>query len=131
MNGMDPLVESSIFGNTSIKILLNHSSDKDSYPMLQQKLSLTDSEMRLLTQMIVPDERPYRVVFMKFGEMPGFLFRNEVSRETFAAYNTDPKKVEEINEIANRTGSMKVGIETFVENEKIKNNKEQESNENE
>jgi len=117
LDNLEPMISSSIFSNSHIKILLDHSADKEIIPTLQEKLSLTDAETALLYQMRVEKTRPYRIVFMKFGNLPGFLFRHEVSLETFAAYQTNPKEISQINEIKNRTGSIIPAIETFVENQ--------------
>lgn len=130
LDGLDKLVESSILGNTSIKIILNHNTmAKDDIELLQKRLSLTDSETKLLRQMEVTKATPYRIVFIKFGNMPGFLFRLEVSKQSFAIFNTDADEVAKINEVRERTGSLTSAVETYVENGIArKNNNESNTN---
>lgn len=114
------MVRDSIFENSHIKIALDHSSVTDTIPLLQKHWSLSDSETNLLRNMKVEKSTPWRLVFIKFGSMPAFLVRHEVSKQTFAAYNTDAHKVAEINEVMERTGSLNSAIETFIENQENK-----------
>lgn len=115
LDNIDPLIANSIYSNSPIRILLDHSSDKDAVPILQKKLSLSDAETELLNNLKVEQNRPFRYFFMKFGNMPGFVARNEVSERTFTAYQTKAEYIHQINEIKERTGSLYSAIETFVE----------------
>lgn len=122
LDNIDPLIANSIYSNSQIKILLDHSNDNEAIPLLQQKLSLSDSETELVRNLKVEENRPFRYFFMKFGNMAGFIARNEVSERTFTAYQTTAEYINEINEIKERTGSLYSAIETFVTNKKSTKN---------
>lgn len=119
LDNIDPLIANSIYSNSPIRILLDHSNDQEAIPILQQKLSLSDSETELIRNLKVDESRPFRYFFMKFGNMPGFIARNEVSERTFMAYQTNAQYINEIDRIKERTGSLYSAIETFVTNRKV------------
>lgn len=115
LDKLDPLVKSSILGNTEIKILLNHAKVSHLFEKMQKELSLSNSEMELLKNQTVKGDSKYRLGFMKFGSMPGFLFRHEVSPETFALYQTNAKDIKRIDELIESVGNIEGAVKSFVE----------------
>lgn len=115
LDRLDPLVKASILGNTEIRILLNHAKVSHLYEQMQRELSLSNSEMDLLKNQTVKGDSKYRIAFMKFGSMPGFLFRHEVSPETFSLYQTNAKDIQKIDDLIKSTGSIDGAVASFVE----------------
>lgn len=115
LDNLDPLVKASILGNSKIKIILNHGSESNLLNKMQQDLDLSDSEVELLKNQQAED-KSYRIGFMKFGSMKGFLFRHEVSDETYAIYQTNAKEIKMIDELIANRGSIDSAVHTFVEN---------------
>lgn len=115
LDKLDPLVKASILGNTEIKMLLNHAKVSHLFEKMQKELSLSNSEMELLKNQTVKGDSKYRLGFMKFGSMPGFLFRHEVSPETFSLYQTNAKDIQKIDDLIKSCGSIEGAVKSFVE----------------
>ena len=113
LDHVDPLLKSSILSNSSIKILLDHKSVDNLFPKIQKELSLSKSEVELLKNQTVTGA-PFRIGFMRFGNMPGFLFRIEVSPETFTLYQTDKDKKKFVDACIAEYGTIG-GVRTVIE----------------
>lgn len=111
---MEDMQRSSIMSNSSVKILLNHSKVPHLYDKIQKYLGLSNSEMNLVRNMSQKGDSTYRIGFIKFGSMPGFLFRHEVSPETFSLYQTNAKDIEKINRLIEVAG-IEGAAKSFVE----------------
>lgn len=114
LDDLDPLVRSSILGNSEIKVLLNHLKAGHLFKQIQNDLSFSNSEMELLKNQ-TPADNSYRIGFMKFGTMKGFLFRMEISPQTYALYQTNAKEIELIDKLIDSTGNIDSAVESFVE----------------
>lgn len=121
LDKLDPLLRSSILGNSEIKLLLNHAKASASFEKLQKDLSLSNSEMELLRNQTAKEGSNYKIGFLKFGDMPGFLFRHEVSPETFSLYQTNAKDIQLIDDLIKSTGSIEGAVVSFVESKNEKN----------
>lgn len=109
-------VRSSILGNTEVKILLDHSKVTRLFPKIQNELSLSNDEMELLNNQVAASDSNYRIGFIKFGKMKGFLFKHEVSPETFSLYQTDAKKIKMIDELIEKSnGNIESAVNSYVE----------------
>ncbi len=116
LDKLDPLVSSSIMTNSEIKIILNHEKVSYLYPRLIKDLSLSKSEAELIQNQTALSDSKYRIGFMKFGSMKGFLFRHEVSAETFAMYQTNASEIKMIDELIEQSGNVVSAVQTYVEN---------------
>jgi conjugation system TraG family ATPase len=112
LEDLDNLVKKSIFGNSDIKILLNHKNDRDSYPALMKYLSLTDFDLELLDSLETAKE--YREIFIKLG---GFsrAFRVELSPFAAGTYSTTADEVEYMRMVFERSGNWVLVINQFIE----------------
>lgn len=115
LDKLDPLVSASIQTNSEIKIILNHAKVSFLYPRLIKDLSLSRSEAELIKNQTTLEDSKYRIGFMKFGSMKGFLFRHEVSPETFAMYQTNASEIKKIDDLIERTGNVVSAVETYIE----------------
>lgn len=115
LDDLDPLVRSSILNNSEIKLLLNHAKVSGLFDKMKKELSLTNSEMELLKNQ-TPADNSYRIGFMKFGTMKGFLFRMEISPKTYALYQTNADEIAMIDSLLEKNkGNVEVAVSDFVE----------------
>ena len=115
LDKLDPLVKDSIQENSEIKILLNHAKVSYLYDKLEKNLSLSKSEVELIKNQTPLEDSKYRIGFMKFGSMPGFLFRHEVSPETYSLYQTNADEIKKIDSLIEQMGSISGAVNTYVE----------------
>lgn len=115
LDKLDPLVSASIQTNSEIKIVLNHAKVSYLFERLGKDLSLSKSEIELLKNQTPLEDSKYRIGFMKFGSMKGFLFRHEVSPETFALYQTNADEIKKIDALIESMGNVVSAVETYVE----------------
>jgi type IV secretory pathway VirB4 component len=115
LDKLDPLVKDSIQENSEIKILLNHAKVSYLYDKLEKNLSLSKSEVELIKNQTPLEDSKYRIGFMKFGSMPGFLFRHEVSPETYSLYQTNADEIKKIDSLIEEMGSISGAVNTYVE----------------
>jgi type IV secretory pathway VirB4 component len=114
LDKLDPLAKASILSNTFIRILLDHSNSTMDYPALERDLSLSKSEMELLKNQRPMEGAPYRLGFMKFGNMAGFVFRVEVSKKTYALYQTNASEIKIIDDLIKSYG-VDNGVQNYIE----------------
>jgi len=113
LDDIDPLTRNSILGNCDIKILLNHSTAKESYPALQKNLGLTDFDLELLDSL--QNGARYREIFMKFGDAPR-VYRVEFSPFAEGVYTSTKTELEEIKKYQDQMGHLGAAINQFVLN---------------
>jgi hypothetical protein len=114
LDGLNELVRNSIFANSEIKILLNHAKSSYLFPQIKRDLSLTSSEMKLLENQTPGGA--YRIGFMKFGSMKGFLFRIEISTQTYSLYQTNADDIKKIDElIEGCSGNIEEAVQEFID----------------
>lgn len=117
---IDPLTRDSILGNSDIRMLLSHSSDRSSYPLLREKLSLVDFDIDLLESL---DKGEYEV-FFKFADS-AFVLRNEITAHNLGVFTTTPDDLNKIKALHNKHKHLGVAIDQFVY-DKFKKPKENE-----
>lgn len=118
LDDIDPLTRKSIFGNSDIKILLNHRNARDSYPALQKNLGLTKHELDLLDSMENGDR--YREIFIKLGEVSK-VYRTEIGYFAEGVYTSTKTELEEIYALEKEIGNLGSAINQFVYNKYVKN----------
>ncbi len=80
-------VGKAILQNAATKVILDHSSATQFYPMLQTSLGLTEHEMKLLKSLRRNDEQGWREIFVKFGST-SMVFILEPSPEERVAFDS-------------------------------------------
>lgn len=113
LDDIDPLTRKSIFGNSDIKILLNHRNARDSYPALQKNLGLTQFELDLLDSMENGDR--YREIFIKLGEVSK-VYRTEIGFFAEGVYTSTKTELEEIYGLEKEIGNLGAAINQFIYN---------------
>lgn len=112
-----PLVRSSIFGNSDIKILLSHRANTSDYPLLQKYLSITDSGLDLLKSLEINDVAGYREIFIQTGHLAR-VYRMQVSAEARLMYSTTKSETESLSAHHKKTGSWETAVLQELENRK-------------
>lgn len=120
LDDIDPLTRKSIFGNSDIKILLNHRNARDSYPALQKNLGLTKHELDLLDSM--ENGERYREIFIKLGEVSK-VYRTEIGYFAEGVYTSTKTELEEIYALEKEIGNLGSAINQFVYNKYMKTQK--------
>lgn len=122
LDAVSDLVKDSIKTNCDIKVLLDHSTAKSDFTKLQDYLSLSDNEMKMLDA--IKKGKHYRQWFLKKGIDDAKILRNENSSFSNAAYSTSPK---DVNEIAKEEKQLKErdidNIEIAIQNYNDNKNK--------
>lgn len=109
LDNIDPLVKQSIFGNSDVKILLSHKSNTQDYPILKEKLAISDYSISLLDNLQQNDAQLWREVFIQVGAYPKVV-RYGVSEITALAYSTTPKNIIEIDHEYTKTKNYEAAI---------------------
>lgn len=103
-----------VLANADIRILLSHAGKENLFDTYQKELTLSDDEMNLLRNQSSADPSKYRMIFIKYGNAPGYLARVEISEESKAVYQTDRDKGRIVDKLIEESGSYKEGIEKYV-----------------
>lgn len=113
-------IEKSPFGkailqNTSTKIILDHSSTPQFYPLLQSSLGLTEHEMALLKSLKKNDQEGWRELFIKFGNQ-SMVFLLEPSKEEKIAFDSRIESREELKYYMEKYGpNLELAIDQMLE----------------
>jgi hypothetical protein len=118
LDDIDPLTRKSIFGNSDIKILLNHRNARADYPALQKNLALTKHDLDLLDSMENGDR--YREIFIKLGDVSK-IYRTEIGYFAEGVYTSTKTELEEIYGLEKEMGNLGAAINQFVYNKYMKN----------
>lgn len=120
LEDLSELTKKSIFGNTAITYLLDHSTDQGSKPLLQKNLSMTSNQMKMLDS--VGKGPDYRELLLKMGRDYCQVVRVQDSKFAIAAYSTDPRDVDQIKVHYEKTKDIVLAIYDYLDSKGIKNN---------
>jgi len=106
------LVRDSIVINTGTKIILDHSQHVSNLKDIQEILSISDSEIDMISSIQVTDN--WREFFIKLGNS-SFIFRNFVSEAESVAFDSRQKTVVAVKELVKETGSTYAAIQKYIQ----------------
>jgi len=113
-------IEKSPFGrailqNTSTKVILDHGSIPQFYPLLQVSLGLTEHELGLLKSLRKNDMEGWREIFIKFGNK-AFVFVLEPSPEEKIAFDSKIESREKLRRYLEKYGyNSELAIDQILE----------------
>lgn len=102
------IVKDTILQNSSVRILLDQSNNRNSFSQLQQLLGLTDHQKDLILSMnrIHRENLRYREVFIALGDRKYGVYATEVSPEEAVAYESNKEKKRPFLELSSQIGSI-------------------------
>lgn len=112
------VVKDSIINNSGCKILLDQSSYKKKFDMLQAMLGLTDKEKGQILSINLSN-RPktkYKEVWIGLGGKQSAVYATEVSREEAWCYSTEEKEKVQVLKEYKKTGNYEKAIENLTNN---------------
>lgn len=117
LNMLPELTKSEILSNSDIKILLNHAGKEGLlFDAIQKGLGFSNDEMELLRHQTPENPNKYRIMLVKYGTQKAYLARMEISKRTFALYQTNKEDMLLIDELIERYGgNIPVAVEEFVQ----------------
>jgi len=107
-----PVVKQAIINNSDCKILLDQSKYQNKFAAIQELLGLTEKEKAQILSMNKandPDKK-YKEVFISLGGQYSQVYRTEVSLEEYLCYTTEEKEKLQVQQYAEKFGSMQKGI---------------------
>ena len=113
LDELSPIVQKSIFSNTSLVWLLSHKTDKGSYKLLKERLSLSDGQLQMLDSVGKGDG--YREVFLKMGNDFNTVIRVQISKFALYSYTTHAEEVERLEYHYSRSKNHVTAIRDFME----------------
>lgn len=110
------IIKNAIVNNADCKMLLDQSKYEHRFDDVQQLLGLTDKERTLVLSLNKNNEpgRKYKEVFISLGGRVSKVYRVEVSPEEYLTYTTEEKEKLQVQQAAERLGSMEAGIKSIV-----------------
>ena len=117
--GLDSLIRKSILGNSSLVWLLSHEQDKESYPLLRENLSLSNSEMAMLDSL--GRVNGARELLLKMGSSYANVLRLELSKFSLLAYSTTPEEVNRMEHHYSKSKNHLLAIKDYMDELKSKN----------
>lgn len=117
-----PVVKQAIINNSDCKILLDQSKYQNKFDSIQELLGLTEKEKAQILSMNKANDpkRKYKEVFISLGGQYSKVYRTEVSLEEYLAYSTEESEKIQVQEYANRYGSIQKGIAVLAQELKNK-----------
>lgn len=107
-----PIIKESVINLSDTKLLLDMRKFMNKFDGLQQVLGLSDKAKSLLLSVNKANEkgRNYREVFIDQGGQRMQVYRNELSAEEYLAYTTEETEKIQVQQYAEKYGSMEKGI---------------------
>ncbi|MDB5006231.1 MAG: conjugal transfer protein TraG [Mucilaginibacter sp.] len=112
-----PILKETVINLSDTKLLLDMRKFMNKFEALQQVLGLSDKAKTLQLSVNKANEpgRNYREVFIDQGGQVMKVYRNELSLEEYYAYSTEESEKLQVQEYAERYGSMEKGIKILAE----------------
>ena len=111
-----PIVKNAIINNSDCKILLDQSKYQNKFDQIQELLGLTDKDKALILSMNKANEpgRRYKEVAIILGQHSK-VYRTEVSPAEYLTYTTEESEKLQVQQYAEKYGSMQKGIAVLAE----------------
>lgn len=102
------VIRDTILQNSSVRILLDQSNNRNSFSQLQELLGLTDHQRDLILSMnrIHRDGLHYREVFIALGDKKYGVYATEVSPQEAVCYESNKEKKKPFLELSDRIGAI-------------------------
>ena len=102
------VVRDTILQNSSVKILLDQSNNRNSFSQLQELLGLTEHQKDVILSMNRGKKKGahYREVFIALGDKKYGVYATEVSPEEAIAYESNKEKKRPVLELSARIGPI-------------------------
>ena len=102
------VIRDTILQNSSVRILLDQSNNKNSFSQLQELLGLTDHQRDVILSMNRTRRKGkhYREVFIALGDKKYGVYATEVSPEEAIAYESNKEKKRPFLELAAQVGAI-------------------------
>ncbi len=102
------VIRDTILQNSSVRILLDQSNNRNSFSQLQELLGLTDHQRDLILSMnrIHKDGLHYREVFIALGDKKYGVYATEVSPQEAVCYESNKEKKKPFLELSDRIGAI-------------------------
>ena len=102
------VIRDSILQNSSVRILLDQSNNRNNFGQLSELLGLTDRQRNLILSMNRANNPAYRYreVFISMGEKKAGVYATEVSPEEAVAYESNKIKKKPFLDLAARVGAV-------------------------
>jgi conjugation system TraG family ATPase len=110
------VVKDAIINNSDCKILLDQSKYLNRFSQIEQLLGLTEYDKSLILSLNKandPDKK-YKEVFIGLGSSNRKVYRVELSLEEYLAYTTEEKEKLQVQQYAQKYGSMQQGIKMLA-----------------
>jgi len=107
-----PIVKQAIINNSDCKILLDQSKYQNKFDAIQELLGLTEKEKSQILSMNKANDPKlkYKEVFISLGGQYSKVYRTEVSTSEYLAYTTEESEKIQVQQYAQRYGSIQKGI---------------------
>ena len=102
------VVRDTILQNSSVRILLDQSNNRNSFSQLQELLGLTDHQKDIILSMNRSRRRglQYREVFIALGDKKYGVYATEVSPQEAVAYESNKEKKRPFLELSSQVGAI-------------------------
>ena len=102
------VIRDTILQNSSVRILLDQSNNRNSFSQLQELLGLTDHQRDLILSMnrLHRDGLKYREVFIALGDKKYGVYATEVSPEEAVCYESNKERKKPFLELSQRLGPI-------------------------
>jgi conjugation system TraG family ATPase len=102
------VVRDTILQNSSVRILLDQSNNRNSFSQLQELLGLTDHQKDIILSMNRSRRRglQYREVFIALGDKKYGVYATEVSPQEAIAYESNKEKKRPFLELSSQVGAI-------------------------
>lgn len=103
------VIRDTILQNSSVRILLDQSNNRNSFSQLQELLGLTDHQRDVILSMnrIHREGLRYREVFIALGDKKYGVYATEVSPEEAVCYESNKEKKRPFLELSEKVGPIK------------------------
>ena len=102
------VIRDTIIQNSSVRILLDQSNNRNSFSQLQELLGLTDHQRDIILSMncLHRDGLKYREVFISLGDKKYGVYATEVSPEEAVCYESNKERKKPFLELSQRLGPI-------------------------
>lgn len=113
-------VGKAIVQNAAIRVVLDHASAPQQYPLLQNSLGLTEHEMSLIRSLRKSEQEGWREFFIKFGT-ESEVYMLEAPPEARIAFDSRIEQRDRLSQMNQHyQGNVELAIDQLVENERRK-----------
>lgn len=111
------VIKDTILQNSSVRILLDQSNNRNSFSQLQQLLGLTDHQKDVILSMNRNNRKGlrYREVFIALGDKKYGVYATEVSPEEAVAYESNKEKKKPFLELSRTFGPIRAIRQLTIE----------------